>query len=350
MPISTADLAKLSKSSLDDYLKNTPVDQIAQNKPLLKKLLAGKKPFGGAKQFIVEQIHKSNDSNFRWTFGEAKTQFNRRDTLAQTQFPWRVAEDAMYHTHDELFSNGIEVKEGDHGAYKLDRNEKVQLTDFLDENLSSLREGFMESLDLEMHRDGTSSADAIVGLNGLISLYPTQGTVGGIDRSLAANAYWRNFAALNVTQANLIKTMNAAWRETIRHSANSAPDFILAGSDFIDAYAGAITVVQNADAGKSKKRIDFSIGDAVNTGLYFKGREIIWDPSFDSLDTLDNPQVQWKKRCYFLNMKHIKWRDNGYDITSPTRPHDTRCLYHMIVLRCAMSINKPNTSAVLALS
>lgn len=54
MPISTQDLAQLAKSSLDDYLRNTPVDQIAQERPFLQMLLKGKKPFGGAKQNIVE--------------------------------------------------------------------------------------------------------------------------------------------------------------------------------------------------------------------------------------------------------------------------------------------------------
>ena len=348
MPISTTDLARLGKSSLDDYLKNTPVDQITQNRPLLKKLLAGKKPFGGAKQFIVEQIHKDNGSNFTWAYGASRVQFNQRDTLEQTNFPWRRAVDAMYITYDELFSNGIDVKEGAKGEYKLSENEKVQLTNVLDENLSSLREGFMESLDIEMHRDGTSSQDAIVGLDGILPLVANTGVLGGIDR--ATNAYWRHYAKTSIATTDLLAEMNKAWRETIRHSPNSAPDFILAGADFIDAYASCITVTQNADAGKSGKRVDFSVGDAVNTGLYFKGREIIWDPSFDNMDTLESPATAWAKRCYFINTKHLKWRDNGYDIVSPTRPHDTLCLYHMINMRCAITINKPNTMAVLALS
>ena len=48
MPISTQDLTKLAKSSLDDYLRNTPVDQITQERPFLNMLLKGKKPFGGS--------------------------------------------------------------------------------------------------------------------------------------------------------------------------------------------------------------------------------------------------------------------------------------------------------------
>ena len=96
MPISSEDLTRLGKSSLDLYLKNTPIDQIAQERPFLQMLLKGKKPFGGAKQNIVEQIRKDYGSNFAWAYGEAKVQFNKRDTLEQANFPWRRCVDAMY--------------------------------------------------------------------------------------------------------------------------------------------------------------------------------------------------------------------------------------------------------------
>lgn len=54
MPISAPDLAALAKVSLDDYLRNIPVDQIATERPLLKKLMEGRKMFLGARQNIVE--------------------------------------------------------------------------------------------------------------------------------------------------------------------------------------------------------------------------------------------------------------------------------------------------------
>lgn len=40
MPISPADLAELSKVSLDEYLRNEPVDNIGTEHPLLKRLMA----------------------------------------------------------------------------------------------------------------------------------------------------------------------------------------------------------------------------------------------------------------------------------------------------------------------
>lgn len=78
--------------------------------------------------------------------------------------------------------------------------------------------------------------------------------------------------------------MEAQWRRCIRNGGS--PDYILAGSDFVDAYRQyAVTVTNNADAGKVKT-IDAGTGSGSSTGLYFKGIEIIWDPQFEALDAL----------------------------------------------------------------
>lgn len=346
MPISTQDLTKLTKSSLDDYLRNTPVDQITQERPFLNMLLKGKKPFGGAKQNIVEQIRKDYGSNFAWAYGESKVTFNKRDTLEQAAFPWRRAVDALYIDFDTLFSNGIDVKEGGHGAYRLETNEKVQLTNLLDEQITALREGFMKSLDLHVHRDGTQSTDAVVGLDALIPLDPSTGTLGGIDR--AANSYWRNYTDVNIEAATMLNQMEKAWRECYRHGGT--PDYIFAGSGFIDAYRNCLQPMMqyNVRAG-SVATADGGVGDGSRTGLFFKGKEILWDPTFDDLDAADTPATKWATRCYFVNSKTLKWRDNGYDIITPVRPHDTLCLYEMINMRCAVTISRPNANAVLAL-
>ena len=100
--------------------------------------------------------------------------------------------DGFYITHDMLFGNGIKVREGDRGAFKL---------------------GFMEKLDIELHRSGTASTDAVTGLDGLITTAPTTGVVGGIDP--ATFAYWRNNASTAIastTAGTLATAMEAQWR------------------------------------------------------------------------------------------------------------------------------------------
>lgn len=348
MPISTPDLAELAKISLDDYLRNIPVDQIGTERPLLKKLMSKRKLFLGAKQNVVENVRKGYGSNFTWAYGEDAVVFNKRNTTEQTQFPWRRAVDALYIDYDRLFGNGIKVREGKRGEFKLEQNEKVQLVNLLDEQMTVLKEGFMESLDMALHRDGTQDADAIVGLDVLVSTTPAVGTVGGLDA--ATHTYWQNGAATGIVSATaglLHDAMEKQWRKCIRNGGS--PDFILAGGDFIDAYRKSLTITQNADAG-SVKRLDAGVGSGVNTGLYYKGVEIIWDPQFETLQTLETATVDWNKRCYFLNTKHIQYRDDDMDIVTPVRPHDVLAMYAMVNLRCVLSTNRRNANALISIA
>lgn len=348
MPISAPDLAYLGKVSLDEYMRNTPVDQIGVEHPLLKKLMAKRKLFLGAKQNVVVNIRKSYDSNFAWAYGETPVSFNKRRTTDQAAFPWRRAVDGFYIDHDTLFGNGIKVREGERGQYKLEQSEKVQLLNLLDEQMEAFKLGFFEKLDLELHRDGTASTDAVTGLDGLISTAPNAGTVGGLDRATAA--YWRNNATTAIatgTSGALTDAMEAMWRQCIRNGG--MPDFILAGSAFVDAYRKTITITQNANAGETKK-VDAGTGTGVETGLFFKGVPIVWDPNFETLDALDSPLVPWEKRCYFLNTKFIDLRDDDMDIVTPVRPHDVLAMYHMINLRLALVLKRSNAHAVLAIA
>lgn len=349
MPISNSDLQELAKVSLDEYLRNIPVDQIATERPLLKKLMAGRKQFLGAKQNVVENIRKTYGSNFGWAYGEDAVVFNKRNTTELAAFPWRRAVDGLYLDYDRLFGAGIKVREGARGEFKLEQNEKVQLLNLLDEQMESLKEGFLSKLDLELHRDGTQDVDAIAGLDTLVSIAPATGVIGGLDRATAL--YWRNYAETSIvstTAGLLAERMELAWRRCIKNGGS--PDFILAGGKFIDAYRkNGVVVTNNAEAG-SVKRLDAGTGTGVNTGLYFKGVEIIWDPQFEEMDALETPTVQWEKRCYFINTKHVKYRDDDMDIVTPIRPHDVLAMYAMINLRAALSINRANALAVLAIA
>ena len=348
MPISNQDLQELAKVSLDEYLRNMPVDQIATERPLLKKLMAGRKTFLGAKQNVVENIRKDYGSNFNWAYGEDAVVFNKRNTTEQAAFPWRRAVDGLYLDYDRLFGNGIKVREGDRGAFKLEQNEKVQLLNLLDEQMESLKEGFMKKLDLELHRNGTQDTDAVAGLDALVATAPATGVIGGLDGATAT--YWRNNAQTGISTASvgtLAQAMEQNWRKCIKNGGS--PDFILAGGDFIDAYRKEITITNNAESGRAKT-VDAGVGTGVSTGMYFKGVEIIWDPQFEELQTLETATVNWNKRCYFLNTKHLKYRDDDMDIVTPVRPHDTLAMYAMVNLRMAMSVNRRNAQAVLAIA
>ena len=347
MPISAQDLQMLGKSSLEKFLRNKPVSQIGVNTPLLDKLMSGRKLFLGAKENVVGQLRTNYGTNFQWGRGEKPIVFNTRDTLEQTFFPWGRCNDGFRIAHDTLFSNGIKVREGKGQGvkYTLEKDESIQLTNLIVEQQDAFVTGFKERLSIELHRDGSADVDSVAGLDSLISLTPNTGIVGGIDR--AAKPYWRNNVATGLTASTILDAMEATWRQC--HRNGGAPDFILAGSAFADLYRKSLVLTQNTEAGRAST-IDAGVGTGVNNGLFYKGVPIVWDPQFYDLDQLDSPAIPWEKRCYFINSKHIKLYDDEMDIVSPDRPHDILSLYQMVILRLALTTDRANSHAVLAIA
>lgn len=348
MPFSSEQLAYGGRAAIDYYLKNDPIDQFTTERPLLKKLMEKKREWSGALQYVVEQLRTSNDSNFQSYFGDQQVTYNRKRTLAQAKFSWGSFHDGFGLNEDELTQNGI-VMTDDRDSVPTD-SERVQLTNLMKENMHTLKEGFQENLDLMLHRDGTQSTTDIAGLDAIIDMTPAVGTVGTIDA--ATNPSWRNYAdlAVAVTTGSVVSAWEDAWRETIR-IGGSAPDFILAGSDMYDAYrddAGATINRTLNVSGKGGNTID-----AGNTGVYFKGVEVIWSPTFDVLDTLDAPLVPWSERVYFINTKHISLRPiKGHWMVprKPPRVYDRYVHYWALTAKASLTTNKRSAHAVLALA
>jgi hypothetical protein len=347
MAFNAEQIAYAGKAAIDYFLKNDPIDQVNTERPLIKKLMEGKKEYAGGLQYVVEQLRKSNDSNFQAYFGDSQVSYNRKRTLEQAQFSWGSFHDGFGLNEDELTQNGI-ILTDDRNSRPSDA-EKVQLTNLLSENMETLKMGFQEGMDLMLHRDGTQDTLEIAGLDALVALDPTN-VIGGIDGN--AETWWQNHVNDSVTDVGL--AMEAAWRECIRYGG-SAPNFILAGADFIDAYRSdaqnSITINTNMNQGGTK--LDAGIGQGVNTGLYFKGVELVWDPVFDVLDTEDTPATPWADRCYFLNTRHIALRPiKGHWMVSrkPPRVYDRYVHYWALTAKAAMTTNKRRAHAVLALA
>lgn len=348
MPFNSAEIAQLGYSSLNNYMRNEPIDQVAVERPLLRGILSrGAKPFPGGKQYVVEQIRTKYDSNFQFYHGAATVTYNKKDTLRQAQFTWGSMHDGFYLSEDDLLANAITLN--DNVRKGATNDELVQLSHLLEENNESLRLGFEEQFSLNSHQDGTQDVDAIAGLDHLISTTPTAAsTVGGIPQD--ANAYWQNNANLDISQANLLATMHTAWRNCIRNGGR--PDFILAGTTFVDTFMAAAegkidryTIVRTS--GQSVQ-FDPSVaqGDmGVNTGLHFQGVPIMWSPEFAELDTLLSPTQEWESRCYFINRRHLKWRPaRGHNMVTrkPPREFNRYVWYFAVTNKGVFCTNRRN--------
>lgn len=346
MPFTSTEIQNAGKAALDFYVKNKPIDQIGTERPLLKRLMADKKSFPGGKQYIVEQLRKSYDSNFQWFYGDGQVTYNKRQSLEQAQYAWRSCHDGFALSEDDLFQNGITLIEGKGGVNS--GAERVQLTNLLQEHIEVLREGFEEKFDYELHGDGTQSTDAIEGLHALISPTPTTGTVGGLNR--ATYTWWRNKATTSIAAANLLDEMEKAWRACSRNGGR--PNFIIAGEDFIDAYRAQANssnrvIIQNGNMAQS---------EGATSEYTWHGVPIVWDPVFADLDTnsaFGSATYPWQKRCYFINTRHMRLRPaKGHDMVTrtPPRVYNRYTYYWGLTWKGGLTVNRMNAHAVLVIA
>lgn len=348
MPISAGDLATVATLSIADYLRNKPVDQVGYNHPTLMKLMEKRKKLNpGTNQKV--QVRNGYGSNFAWSKGEAARTFNKRNTVDQATYEWYTGVDGLYLPWDQLFAAGVYVDPDPASKGKLvpSPNEKSVITNMISEHMEALELGFKEQLNLELHRSGSSGADAIVGLDALVSQTPTTGTVGGLDA--ATKTYWRNYFSGSVSKANLVLTMEALWRACVRNGGS--PDYIVAGSTAVDMYKTCGTLTQNVEGGQTKQ-IDYGTGKGVKTGLYFKGTEIIWDPTYSALDTLEAPAstALWEKRMYFINTDMLLYEDDGMTVYSPASPHNVRSTYVAVDVRARLKAHRRNAHGLIIVS
>ncbi|MBF8177242.1 phage major capsid protein [Herminiimonas contaminans] len=351
MPFTSDEIINAGKAGLDFYLANKPVDQIALERPLLKAFQAKKKSAPGAKQYIVEQLRKSYNSNFQWYNGSAIVTYNKRQTLEQANYQWRSCHDGLALNEDQLAQNGIMITD-DSGPSNASQAEKIQLTNLFEEQSEVLRLGFQEQFSYQLHLDGTQSPDAIAGLDALISLTPTSGVVGGIDRGQAGNAYWRNNFATGLTTTKdtgtILNQMEIGYRNCMRNGGR--PDLMVGGSNFVDGYRNFLTTTfGRMDYGPAGfKRVE--AGTQVMT---FQGTDIQWSPEFQELDSRYAPATPWEKRLYMLNTQTITLRPlQGHDMKTrkPPRAYDRYEYYWGLTWKGALTLNRSNANGVFAIA
>jgi len=399
--LTAGDITQLGYVSLANFLKNKPIDQISQQRPLLKALMAKKKPWGGGVggsggKMIVEQIRDSyGATKFKW-FGDSGTNLSdtvsyaNKDTIRQVYYPWNSAHDGFQFSEDFLIGNGILISDSGSTRNSSDAS-LVQLTNIFNEAMETLRLGFEEKLDVSLHCDGFNTigetptpSSTINGLDFIVPLHGAAGTCGGLNRATAVSAsgvyYWRNQydnglglntagAPVPYAHANLLKAMGNMWRACQKNGGS--PNLILAGTDFIAGYelaakasGGLSRYAVQPGSMSSPWHLDPSVeikDGGTFTGLFFQGVPIFWDPTFDDAQAIDSGKsnnsatydTAWTKRCYFLNTNHLSLRPiEGNDMVArkPPREHTRYEYYWGLTWRGALTANRLNCHGVISAS
>ncbi|KAK6697747.1 hypothetical protein SNK04_013842, partial [Fusarium graminearum] len=200
--------------------------------------------------------------------GDGSDHLTAAPTRSPTTSVTRFAKFQYYSNHegfwfdeDRLIANGINI--ADDGS-----------------SWTALKNGIQEGLALETLQNGSQSAKAVPGLDHIVSTTPGTGdVVGGINAS--TSTYWRNNASMAIASGGVVAALDAMWDACIRYGG-AMPTDIRCGQAFLNAY--------KAEAGTTVNR-QIIVNEQGGTGLdasitrvFYKGIELIWDPTFEVLD------------------------------------------------------------------
>lgn len=157
-------------------------------------------------------------------------------------------------------------------------------------------------LNRHLYLDGTgNNGKNLTGLAAAIPLANTTGTYGGIDRSVAANAVWRN----NKFQASVdgggvatSSTLQAQWNTFFLSNVRGAdkPSLIVAAQNLYAIFQASLQPQQRfMDANKA------GAGFGVNE-LMFMGTPVVFEPTSSGIAT---------SVAYFLNTDYMKFRPHA---------------------------------------
>lgn len=306
MPVTPEQLEAGANYQYEFVVTNDPVDQVNSERPLLKWLIANRQDAVFMNGIVNEKVYKSNDANTQRFSHDDQVTFNHRDPAVLAPFQHFEYFEGFTLNATEMADNGVIIT--DDGGAQITNAEKLQIVNKIKTAYKAQKEGLQTTLDQDLHADGSQSAKAVPGLDLLVSLTPTVGTIGGIDASIAS--YWRNLISLDIdtTTAGAMSTaLKQLWRQA-QIFGGIRPNAIFCGAAFADAYEKELRQTvqrQVVIQGKGGTAMDGAISD-----LNFNGVAVMHDPTFEALDDIYAPATPWTNRCYFVSSKALHLRPN----------------------------------------
>ena len=135
----------------------------------------------------------------------------------------------------------------------LQNSGEEAILDLLESRISNAERTLVNNIAADCYSDGTADGGKqIGGLELLVDLTPSTGTVGGIDASTTAGTFWRNIAydgGSTATSTNIQSYMNALALQLVR--GTDRPDLIVMGNDYYGKYLASLQAIQRISSEES---------------------------------------------------------------------------------------------------
>lgn len=344
MPLTMEQIENIANATLDHYLRGQPMSQTIQDKPLMQALKSGQKTFPGGRGEIRGNVKAEYVTTFMGYDSDDTVVYTNPAKIKQFTFPWRELHAGLSLTLTELKRNGITVANTLNGENTSDTNDRelLEISNIMADKLEDMDEGMARSFNNILWRDGTQSPKVFAGIQSAISLDPTTGVVGGIDRAL--NPWWRNRALvggarINPSRANstLIQTLRREIRQLRRFGGR--PTLFLAGSTFIDALEVEITAKGTFTLEGFEKKGATAIGIA-DISLRGVG-SVMYDPTLDDMGMANFAYILDPRRIQLMAMQGEDMKKH-----SPARPPEKYVLYRGVTFTGTLVFNQLNCHGV----
>lgn len=183
------------------------------------------------------------------------------------------------------------------GLEMLQNAGKEQIIDMLEGRVQVAEAQLMNQISAGVYSDGTGNGGKdITGLAAAVSISPTSGTYGGINR--ATWTFWRNVAfdatttgGAAASASNIQSYMNRVAIQLVR--GTDRPDMIVAGNDYYRFYLESLQAIQRVTS-ESSAAAGFTSLKYMGAGL---NCDVFLDGGIGGQIATD--------RMYFLNTKYI---------------------------------------------
>ena len=251
-------------------------DNMSKNNALISRLKEkGKiKPISGGTK-ILEELEYGEGDAF-WYSGYDTIDYAEKQLFTAAEYPIKLCAVPVAVSGEDMLKN----------------SGKEQILDLFEKRVDNACKTIFNQMGRAVYSDGTGSdGKEIGGLRLLVADSPATGTVGGIDRSVAGNEFWRNKAKTTaLTEENILTEMNKMYLSLTRGA--DKPDLIVADETLYSLYENALQPHQRFTNPKTAE------GGFMN--LKFKGADVI----FDGGQGGNCPE----NHMYFLNTNYIYLR------------------------------------------
>jgi hypothetical protein len=211
-------------------------DNVTNHNALLRRLQErGNIKLTDGGRTIVRELDYAENSTFKWYSGAEVLDVNPSEVISAAEFNWKQA-------NVNVIITGLEGEIQNAGPSKI--------VSLLNSRVRNAERTMQNNLSIGIYADGTgSTSKEIGGLQLLVADDPATGTVGGIDRSVSTNAFWKNitFDATSTggaaaTSANIQSYMNRVWVQVVR--GTDMPDLIVGDNTYWRLYLESMQAIQ----------------------------------------------------------------------------------------------------------